>query len=527
MKKLLKFLCPALCVALVFSSAACGSSPNGGNGGNSGGNGEDNPIVDVKELDAAQNYNNVSSYQPSGSIHDPAAIKVGDTYYLFGTNSTTKASSKDLIRWTDEGQVFAYDAAYASGGVYKEQTNAQGVVTSCAKEMVDYVMQYYGGSPRYDQTSGYWAPDIIKYGNEFRLYFCISLFGKKQSAIGFATSSSIDGPFVYKGIVLKSKASDPNTYPNAIDPNVVVDKTGRMWMSYGSFFGGIYIIELDPATGFIKSGSGHIKSVDVSANAGTKLCAGSYEGPCIIYNPTTDYYYLFVSYGNLEKNYNVRVGRSREITGPYTYGLNDGQQMQKTGGSEDKHGNKVIGGYNFGFEESASRMAPGHCSVLYDNGSYYMINHVRRSGTNFHYVQVHKMFFNENGWPCVFTNTYAGETKQDIGTANLTGAWKFITYLKNDNNMTGVNGNTVRALDMTVGADKKVSGALTGTVQAYKGGIVHITVSDNNFGDGEEPYLGTYYGFVVSGYDHDNTASTLFISAVNEYGYTLVAEKAI
>ena len=520
MKKAVKIFCLILSVFLFSLCFACGSQQPDDGGG-------EDVIEDVKELDEVQNYKNTTTQlQPSGSSHDPAIIKDGDTYYLFGTNSVTKSTSKDLIRWTDEGQVFSYDAAYASGGTYQEKKNAQGVVISCAKEMVDYVMQYYGASPQYNQTSGYWAPDIIKYGNEYRLYFCMSLFGKKQSAIGFATSTTgINGTFVYQGIVLKSKASDPVSMPNAIDPNVIVDKTGKMWMAYGSFFGGIYIIELDPATGFVKSGSGYVKSVDVSVNAGTKICAGNNEGPYIIYNPTTDYYYLFVSYGNLEKNYNVRVGRSREITGPYTFGLNDGQQMQKSGSGDDKLGNKVIGGYNFGIEDTSSRMAPGHCSVLYDNGSYYMVNHVRRAGTNYHYVQVHKLFFNENGWPCVLTNTYAGEVKQNIGTADLCGAWKYITYLKNDNIMTGANGNTVYALSMNVQSDKKISGDLTGSIQAYTGGIVHITVTKNGFGDSEDPYLGTYYGFVVSGYDYDNQKSTLFISAVNEYGYTLVAEK--
>ena len=513
MKKTVKIFCLILSVFLFSLCFACGSQQPDDGGG-------EDVIEDVKELDEAQNYKNTTTQlQPSGSSHDPAIIKDGDTYYLFGTNSVTKSTSKDLIRWTDEGQVFSYDAAYASGGTYQEKKNAQGVVISCAKEMVDYVMQYYGASPQYNQTSGYWAPDIIKYGNEYRLYFCMSLFGKKQSAIGFATSTTgINGTFVYQGIVLKSKASDPVSMPNAIDPNVIVDKTGKMWMAYGSFFGGIYIIELDPATGFVKSGSGYVKSVDVSVNAGTKICAGNNEGPYIIYNPTTDYYYLFVSYGNLEKNYNVRVGRSREITGPYTFGLNDGQQMQKSGSGDDKLGNKVIGGYNFGIEDTSSRMAPGHCSVLYDNGSYYMVNHVRNTGNrDYHYVQVHKILFNENGWPCVLPNTYAGETVQNIGTANLVGKWKAITFIKNNN-------DTIVAEEITVSENKSVSGAITGSIQAYEKGEIRLTVTSNSCGN-EELYQGIFSGFVISGYDYDLRKSTLFISAVNEYGYSIVAEK--
>ena len=321
--------------------------------------------------------------------------------------------------------------------------------------------------------------------------------------------------------MIKSKDSDPNSLPNAIDPNVVTDKDGKMWLCYGSFFGGIYIIELDPATGFVKSGSGYEKNVDVSVNAGTKICAGNMsvgpEGPYIIYNPNTGYYYLFVSYGNLFSDYNVRVGRSKNITGPYTYGSNDGIEMQNQGGAENNHGNKVIGGYDFNLG-GVSRMAPGHCSVLYDNGSYYMVNHVRNTGNSFdHYVQVHKILFNEKGWPCVLPNTYAGEKVQNIGTANLVGKWKAITFIKNNN-------NTIVAEEITVSENKSVSGAITGSIQAYEKGAIRLTVTSNSCGD-EELYQGIFSGFVISGYDYDLRKSTLFISAVNEYGYSIVAEK--
>ncbi|MBQ9513981.1 MAG: arabinan endo-1,5-alpha-L-arabinosidase [Clostridia bacterium] len=508
MKKFIKILCIVLCLTIFVNIAGCEFSFMAKENVKSDGavetvdngkdktereddKGEEEPTMKtLTELDEYQNYTaTYTALTPSGSCHDPAVFKDGNVYYLFGTNSTTKFSSTNLINWQFEGQVF----------------------NNLASDMQNHVI---GGS-------GYWAPDIIKYGNQYRLYYCLSAFGTQQSAIGFATANNVNGPYTHQGIVIKSKDSDPNSLPNAIDPNVVTDKDGKMWLCYGSFFGGIYIIELDPATGFVKSGSGYEKNVDVSVNAGTKICAGNMsvgpEGPYIIYNPNTGYYYLFVSYGNLFSDYNVRVGRSKNITGPYTYGSNDGIEMQNQGGAENNHGNKVIGGYDFNLG-GVSRMAPGHCSVLYDNGSYYMVNHVRNTGNSFdHYVQVHKILFNEKGWPCVLPNTYAGEKVQNIGTANLVGKWKAITFIKNNN-------NTIVAEEITVSENKSVSGAITGSIQAYEKGAIRLTVTSNSCGD-EELYQGIFSGFVISGYDYDLRKSTLFISAVNEYGYSIVAEK--
>lgn len=523
MNKLLKILCAGLCLAVGVQTVGCAFpfEPDDEEKGDNGG------TETMTELDALQNYSKISTYlSPTGSCHDPAIIRVDNNYYLFGTNSTTKLQSNNLINWNFQGEIFNYNAAYYSTGTYVERYDGTRLV-SCAKEMVDHVMSYYGNNPQFGETSGYWAPDIIKYGNEYRLYFCMSLFGKAQSCIGFATASNINGPYTYKGIVMKSSGyGSVNSYPNAIDPQIIVDKTGRMWMSYGSFFGGIYVVELDPASGFVKSGNGFTKGVWVTENPGTKICAGSCEGPFILYNAETDYYYLFVSYGDLNKNYNVRVGRSKNVTGPYTYSANDGLEMQKSGGNENNHGNKVLGGYNFGIEDTVSRMAPGHCSVLSDNGNYYMVNHVRNKGNSLnHYVQIHKIIFNEKGWPVVLPNTYAGETLQNIGTQNLVGSWKAINFMKTDFVMNNGVDNVQTAQSITVNSDKSVNGCLKGSVQMYEGGRVRLNVTNNDFGDDEAPFLGTFYGYVVSGYDFDNRKSTLFLSAMNDYGYTIVAEK--
>jgi arabinan endo-1,5-alpha-L-arabinosidase len=272
----------------------------------------------------------------------------------------------------------------------------------------------------------------------------------------------------------------------------------------------------------VKDGNSYIENVSVVQNAGTRLAYGSVEGPYIVYNAETDYYYLFVSYGDLFKNYNVRVGRSRNITGPYTYSLNDSLSMETKGGNDNNHGNKVLGGYYFDFDSSVSRMATGHCSVLKDtDGKWLLFNHVRNTGNrNYHYIQVHQLFFNEKGWPVILPNVYAGEKLQDIGAADLNGNWQVITFMKND--FIGTN-NTIVSKDAMFN-DKQISGAFTGTYKTYEGGAIKITLTGNEFDSGEEAYLGDYFGYVVSGFDYDNRKSALFFTAMNEYGFEITGQ---
>lgn len=119
------------------------------------------------------------------------------------------------------------------------------------------------------------------------------------SALGIAVSDHIEGPYKNKGIFLKSGmvgvGDDGETYdatqkPNVVDPDVFFDKEGRLWMVYGSYSGGIFIMELDTSTGFPLPDQGY----------GKKLLGANHariEAPYMLYSPETDYYYLFLSYG--------------------------------------------------------------------------------------------------------------------------------------------------------------------------------------------------------------------------------------
>ncbi len=92
---------------------------------------------------------------------------------------------------------------------------------------------------------------------------------------------------------------------NAIDACIEYDQEGRMWMAYGSFFGGIRVVELNATTGYRKS---QTDEGTLIASRPYSIDNGSLEGPIIRYHD--GYYYLFVSYDNL---FGVERGWRRKL----------------------------------------------------------------------------------------------------------------------------------------------------------------------------------------------------------------------
>ncbi|MFG6395382.1 MAG: arabinan endo-1,5-alpha-L-arabinosidase [Lachnospiraceae bacterium] len=322
-------------------------------------------------------------------IHDPAIFKddVNGKYYIYCTGADCHCSD-DLIHWKRIGKVVAAPPKEAS---------------------------LWTGS------NDIWAPDIIKINGEYRLYCSNSKWGVRQSCIFLAVSDNPEGPFMPRGCVLKTTEEMP---VNAIDANIVTDnKTGDMYMLYGSFWGGCYMLLLDKETGLAaEDGIG----VCVAKRPGWMSAA--IEGPYIIYNPATDYYYLFVSYGSLKSDYNVRVARSRNVTGPYTDFNNI--PMTDISGNENSTGLLIHCGYRW--NDGKAYMAPGHNSVLNDtDGSWYIICHIREH--NFtgkpepSKMQIRKIYWSGDGWPFLSAQPYAGEKEQYIPEKELYGFYERIT----------------------------------------------------------------------------------------------------
>jgi len=325
------------------------------------------------------------------NVHDPSIIKAGDWYYLFSTDVKVGGipapgiqirKSKDLINWMWVGYVFK--------GVPEE-----------AKKWTD--------------AENLWAPDIIRVGDYYFLYYAASQFGKNQSFIGLAISKSPEGPWIDKGEVFKTRQGD---IPNSIDPNVTFDAEGNLWMVYGSFFGGIYVSKLDKDTGKLAEyGKGTLIARRSMA------VRDAIEGPFIIYNPLFKKYYLFISYDSLFRDYNIRVARADKITGPYTdY---NGNVMTDTNINPNDVGTKILSGYRFNNDDGW--IAPGHNSVLVDGDDYYIVHHARPAlNKNWMYLHVRKVLWSDDGWPLVSPERYAGERIQEIPKDLVVGTWERI-----------------------------------------------------------------------------------------------------
>lgn len=336
------------------------------------------------------------------NVHDPSVYKDGDIYYVFSTDASVAnvappgiqvRKSKDLVHWEVVGQAFA--------GV-PEQAKA------------------------WTGATGLWAPDVTKIGDTFYLYYCASIFGKNRSFIGVAKSKNIEGPWEDLGEVIKTDVTDR---VNAIDPNVIYDAEGNLWMSYGSFWSGICIVQLNKNTGKpLKRGFGRELGKPIASRASS--VHGAIEGPYIIYNPDFKKYYLFVSYDSLFNDYNVRVGRADTIDGPYRD--SNGVAMTDIQANPFTVGNKILGGYKFG--EAAGWLAPGHNSVLKDGVNYYILHHARgERDKNWFYLQVRKILWSEDGWPIVSPERYAGEKEQKLSKDCIPGTWESIIFVKYDN----------------------------------------------------------------------------------------------
>jgi len=168
-----------------------------------------------------------------------------------------------------------------------------------------------------------WAPDVIKSGGKYFIYY--SAPGTQpKSAIGLLIGTTLDpqspdynwedgGPVVW---------SDGVEDSNAIDPGVFRDPTnGSLWLTYGSYFGYIRLVELDPKTG--KRLYPNRKAIDVAINS---------EASIMIFRD--GWYYLLVTHGSCcagaNSSYNIRMGRSRKVTGPFVDNM--GIDMLQGGG---------------------------------------------------------------------------------------------------------------------------------------------------------------------------------------------------
>ena len=396
-------------------------------------------------------------------VHDPSVIRADDgSYYVFGSHLAA-ARSTDLMGW---------------------QFVANGV---------DSNNPLYSTIPLdgYEWTgaAGSWAADVIKLKNgKFHFYysFCgVPPTGEcnaPRAYLGVAVADSIDGPYVDQGIFLRSGmtaleiaagygpegigAYDPRIYPNTIDPDVFYDQRGKLWMTYGSYSGGIFILEMDELTGKPLPGQGY----------GKHLAGGDHspiEGSYILYSPESGYYYLFASFGGFVSTdgYNIRIARSRKPDGPYLDA--EGRNLARARGDSESiapYGVKLMGGFNFAAEpgdKEAARgyLAPGHNSAYYDAATkkHLLITHTRfpNRGEE-HSIRVHELFVNSAGWLVASPHRYVPiQGKNVVDAKDLLGDYKFIDHGKD------INRQAKQSVYIALHADYSITGEVTGRYRRH------------------------------------------------------------
>jgi len=291
-------------------------------------------------------------------VHDPAVVKEGKTYYLFSTRAGIAVRcSQDRVHWRLCGDVFAHLPGWAVADV--------------------------------PGVRGLWAPDVSVFDGRYHLYYSVSTFGSNRSSIGLVTNETLDPEsdrfrWVDRGKVLGSSKSDDW---NAIDPNVVLDDKGAPWLSFGSFWGGIKMRRLDPSTGMLDPKDPTLYALASRSRADG--APGAIEAPFIVRRD--GYYYLFVSFDFCcraeNSTYNIRVGRSRAVTGPYVD--RDGKDMREGGGT------LVLAG-------DARWRGPGHCAILRDDGGDWLVHHAydaeKRGAST---LRIEPLVWDGDGWPAI------------------------------------------------------------------------------------------------------------------------------
>lgn len=285
--------------------------------GQSGGGNQDSGVPGLARPLEASASRGVVTRDPS------SIVRCKDEYWVFHTGRGIPTfRSKDLVKWDLGPAVF--------------------------KTAPEWIAETVPAN----RNMSYWAPDIIKVGERYLLYYSVSSMGKMTSAIGLVSNPTLDPDdpeyrWTDQGIVVQTHEGQSGDAYNAIDPALFQDRDGRLWMVFGSYWTGIKLIELDTRTG--KRIAPESKLFSLAYNESIEAAHLSRHD---------DYYYLFVNWGSCcrgpKSTYNIRVGRSKTVTGPYV----------------DKEGKSLLhsGGSVFLPNVNGPLIGPGHAGTLIADG---------------------------------------------------------------------------------------------------------------------------------------------------------------
>jgi beta-xylosidase len=280
-------------------------------------------------------------------VRDPSVIHVNGTWYLFitdnraWTGSLPILCSQDAVAWQQCGSVF--------------------------QQMPSWIAAKLPG------VVNLWAPDISYFNGEYHVYYTASLANTENTLVGLATNTTLDPTdptykWVDRGMVLESRDGD---LINVLDPNILTDADGSVWLSYGSYWGGIGQREIDPATGMLKDAT--VAQMRLAARP--DVAHHPIEGSSQVFHD--GYYYLFVSIdfccnANLATNdYKMAVGRSASAQGPFV--AQDGTPMMSGGSTviltgDETHWMGVGGGTVYNDPASGQTEIVFHAQAMNQGG---------------------------------------------------------------------------------------------------------------------------------------------------------------
>ncbi len=385
------------------------------------------------------------------NIHDPSIAKQGEYFYMVQTDASYgnvhegkghffMRRSKDLVNWEFIGPTMKTVPNWVADSLNLRR-NKDGL-PPLEKNTIRY---------------GFWAPNLRKVGNIYRIYYSIVILNpiigedsdrswSERPFIGLMETSDLStNEWIDKGMVVCNIADGVEDYRrldgndwssywkfNSIDPSFIETPEGDQYLFYGSWMTGLAYIKLDPSTGKPKKlmaeedyGTRIVGRGDLSRNRWQGL-----EGPEIIYNPETGYYYLFLAYDELSIAYNTRVARSKSIEGPYL-GYN-GQNV-----SDGAECFPMLT-HPYKFNNSYGWVGFSHCAIIHDveSGKWFYSSQGRlpeNVGGNAYsnaimMGHIRELKWTSDGWPVIDPERYAAVPQIPLTENEILGKWEHINF---------------------------------------------------------------------------------------------------
>lgn len=449
----------------------------------------DQQLAEYETPQYKDNYTHIAGWDQRGNwnlanVHDPSVMKADDGYYyMYQTDASYGGAdegyghfharrSTDLVNWEYLGATMNETPEWI-------RTKLNEIREEQDLDRID--------NPKY----GYWAPVARKVASgKYRMYYSIIIDNFIRTG-AVANEANFDNSWTERAFIGMMETTDPagNVWEdkgmvvcsasdkgkgdwgrasyngdweayfkwNAIDPTYIITKDNEHWLIYGSWHSGIAALQLEPESGKPLKDLGAPWDIPAESTYGKLVLKrnnsrwqGS-EGPEIIYNPKTDYYYLFMAYDGLDVAYNTRVARSKSITGPY-YGI-DGADV--TAGAEML----PVVTHPYKFMDDYGWVGISHCAVFDDGaGNWYYASQGRLPkdipGINASNAvmmgHVRSIRWTSDGWPVVMPERYGAVPKALITESELVGDWEHI-------DLSYSYGNQKTASIMTLGADHTIT----------------------------------------------------------------------